>query len=52
MLGCEVDGAILTSEFNEMLRCRRTNSNITKTGNYFNADAVFVFGVEIDLTGE
>jgi hypothetical protein len=52
LLGCEVDGAILTSEYNEMLRSRRTNSNITKTGNNVNADALFVFGVEIDLTGE
>ena len=48
LLRCEVDGAILTSEYNEMLHCRRT---VTKAGSYVNADAVLVFGVVIDLTG-
>lgn len=46
---CEVDGAILTSECNEMLHCRRT---VTKAGSDVNADALPVFGVVIDLTGK
>ena len=49
MLCCEVDGAILTSECNEMLHCRRT---VTKAGSDVNADALPVFGVVIDLTGK
>jgi len=49
LLCCEVVGAILTCVYNKMLHCRRTE---TKTGNDVNADAVLVFGVVIDLTGE
>lgn len=46
---CEVDGAILTSKYNEMLHCRRT---VTKAGSDVSADAVLVFGVVIYLIGE
>ena len=45
----EVDGAILTSEYNDMLHCRRT---VTKAESDANADALLVFGVVIDLTRE
>jgi hypothetical protein len=49
LLCCEVSGAILTSECNKMLQCRRT---VTKAGSDVNADAVLVFDVVIALTGE
>jgi hypothetical protein len=49
LLCCEVDGAILTSECNEMLHYRR---NITETWSDDKAYAVLVFGLVIDLTGE
>jgi len=39
----------LTSEYNEILRCRR---KVTKTGGDVNAGALLVFGVVIDLTGK